>query len=152
MLKENRGVTLVALVITIIVLLILAGVSISLVVGDNGVLNQAVNAADNTNRAAVQTELEMAVTAVVADWSAARYASNTNPGDLDEYMTTARIKANMSDDFESGLTSFTCNANGGSTKTTIDYKGMTYSFIVELTTSGNSAKVSFDEAVEKSST
>ncbi len=149
MLKENRGVTLVALVITIIVLLILAGVSISLVVGDNGVLNQAVNAADNTNKAAVQTELEMAVTAVVADWTAEKYASNTNPGKLNAYMTETRIKANMSDEFKKGLTSFTCNDNGGSTATTIDYKGMTYNFKVELTTSGNSAKVSFVNATEK---
>ena len=35
--KHNKGITLIALVITIIVLLILAGVSISLVVGNNGV-------------------------------------------------------------------------------------------------------------------
>ena len=41
MLKEQKGITLVALIITIIVMLILAGVSISLVVGDNGVLKQA---------------------------------------------------------------------------------------------------------------
>ena len=41
MLKQKKGITLVALVITIIVLLILAGVSISMVVGDNGVLTQA---------------------------------------------------------------------------------------------------------------
>ena len=149
MLKENRGVTLVALVITIIVLLILAGVSISLVVGDNGVLNQAVNAADNTNKAAVQTELEMAVTAVVADWTAEKYAGDTNPGDLQTYMTIDKIKANMSDDFKNGLTAFTCNPKGGAVATTINYKGMTYSFKVELTTSGNSAKVSFVNATEK---
>lgn len=41
MLKEQKGITLVALVITIIVLLILAGVTISLVIGNNGILNQA---------------------------------------------------------------------------------------------------------------
>ena len=35
MFNQNKGITLVALVITIIVLLILAGVSISLVVGEN---------------------------------------------------------------------------------------------------------------------
>ena len=38
---ENKGITLVALVITIIVLLILAAVSISLVMGDNGILTRA---------------------------------------------------------------------------------------------------------------
>ena len=42
--KRQNGITLVALVITIIVLLILAGVSISLVVGNNGILSQASNA------------------------------------------------------------------------------------------------------------
>lgn len=38
--KNKRGVTLTALIITIIVMIILAGVTISIVVGDNGVLNQ----------------------------------------------------------------------------------------------------------------
>ena len=41
MLKQQKGITLVALIITIIVLLILAGVTISLVIGDNGILNHA---------------------------------------------------------------------------------------------------------------
>ncbi len=39
--KNKNGITLIALVITIIVLLILAGVSISLTLGQNGVLTQA---------------------------------------------------------------------------------------------------------------
>ena len=143
MLKGNNGVTLVALVITIIVLLILAGVSISLVVGDNGVLNQAVNAADNTNRAAVQTELEMAVTAVVADWTAEKYAGDTNPGKLNAYMTETRIKANMSDDFKED-----CTFAIGDSATTITYKGVTYTFSVTLTESGNSAKVAYESEAE----
>ena len=41
MLKNKRGITLIALVITIIILLILAGVSIATLVGDNGVLSKA---------------------------------------------------------------------------------------------------------------
>ncbi len=51
MLKANKGITLVALIITIIVLLILAGVSISMVLGDNGLIKKtqnAVNTYDNT--------------------------------------------------------------------------------------------------------
>ena len=39
--KKNKGITLVALVVTIVVLLILAGVSINLVLGDNGIINKA---------------------------------------------------------------------------------------------------------------
>ena len=41
MTKREKGITLIALVITIIVLLILAGVSISMLTGDNGILTQA---------------------------------------------------------------------------------------------------------------
>ena len=44
--RRNSGVTLIALIITIIVLLILAGVTIAMVMGDNGILNRAVDAAD----------------------------------------------------------------------------------------------------------
>ena len=41
MFKQEKGVTLVALIITIIVLLILAGVSFAVILGDNGILNRA---------------------------------------------------------------------------------------------------------------
>ena len=51
--KQNtRGITLIALVITIIVLLILAGVSISMLTGENGILTQASNAKKATEEAA----------------------------------------------------------------------------------------------------
>ena len=46
MFKEQKGVTLIALVITIIVLLILAGVSIAMLTGDNGILNKSTKAAE----------------------------------------------------------------------------------------------------------
>ena len=39
--KSSKGITLVALVVTIIVLIILAGVSINLVLGDNGIITMA---------------------------------------------------------------------------------------------------------------
>ena len=41
MLKKQKGITLVALVVTMVVLLILAGVSINLVLGDNGIVKKA---------------------------------------------------------------------------------------------------------------
>ena len=47
-LKERRGISLIALVITIIVLLILAGVSIAMLTGTNGILTQANNAKQAT--------------------------------------------------------------------------------------------------------
>ena len=46
--KNNKGITLVALVVTIVVLLILAGVSINLVLGDNGIVKKAQEAKNKT--------------------------------------------------------------------------------------------------------
>ena len=44
--KETRGITLITLAVTIVVLLILAGVSINTVVGDNGIIKKAQNSAE----------------------------------------------------------------------------------------------------------
>ena len=60
--KQNtRGITLIALVITIIVLLILAGVSISMLTGTNGILTQAQNAKQTTEKSAEQEKVQIAV-------------------------------------------------------------------------------------------
>ena len=50
--QNNLGITLIALVITIVVLLILAGVSISMLTGENGILTQANKAKKATEEAA----------------------------------------------------------------------------------------------------
>ena len=71
--KKSKGITLIALVITIIVLLILAGVSISLTLGNNGVLNQATNAVTKNKNASAKEDVEMAwagaVSSYWADWA-----------------------------------------------------------------------------------
>ena len=46
--KKNKGITLIALVVTIIVLLILAGISIVMLTGQNGILNRANEAKEKT--------------------------------------------------------------------------------------------------------
>lgn len=61
MFKEEKGITLVALVITIIVLLILAGVSIALVVGNNGILGRATGAVSTTEKATADQEVELSI-------------------------------------------------------------------------------------------
>ena len=78
MLKSNKGITLVALVITIIVLLILAGVSISLVVGDNGVLTQAQNAATETDLSSANQAMQLAITSVNTDFLATVWTNDVN--------------------------------------------------------------------------
>ena len=57
--KKNKGITLIALVITIIVLLILAGVSIAMLTGNNGILTQAKLAKENTEAAKEQEEKDL---------------------------------------------------------------------------------------------
>ncbi len=52
--KENKGITLIALVITIIVLLILAGVTIATLIGENGILTQASNSRIQQSHGAVK--------------------------------------------------------------------------------------------------
>ena len=61
MLKNQKGITLIALVITIIVLLILAGVSIAMLTGNNGILTQAGKAKEDSEKAAVSDRVNMAI-------------------------------------------------------------------------------------------
>ena len=60
-LKENKGITLIALVITIIVLLILAGVTIATLTGDNGILKKAGDAKTQTEQAKEDENLKIAI-------------------------------------------------------------------------------------------
>ncbi len=59
-LKQAKGITLIALVITIIVLLILAGVSIAMLTGQNGILTQATNAKVEQSHGAVREGIALA--------------------------------------------------------------------------------------------
>ena len=62
--KKNKGITLIALVITIIVLLILAGVAIAMLSGENGILKKAAESKTKTEQAQKEedttlTDMEM---------------------------------------------------------------------------------------------
>ena len=59
---ESQGITLIALVITIIVLLILAGVSISMLTGDNAILSKAWQAKEATRGSQVKEYVDLAAT------------------------------------------------------------------------------------------
>ena len=61
--KNSKGITLVALVVTIVVLLILAGVSINLVLGENGLISNAKEAAKSTTLAGIIDEVQTEITA-----------------------------------------------------------------------------------------
>ena len=60
-LKSKKGITLVALVVTIVVLLILAGVSINAVLGDNGIIKKANQAASVTKEAEIKEAINRTI-------------------------------------------------------------------------------------------
>ena len=57
--KRENGITLIALVVTIVVLLILAGITISLVFSENGIIAKAREAAEKTNQSAINEQEQM---------------------------------------------------------------------------------------------
>ena len=59
--KSSKGITLIALVITVIVLLILAGVSVATLTGENGILTRAQDAEEQTEKKGLKEEIELAV-------------------------------------------------------------------------------------------
>ena len=59
--KEMKGITLITLVITIVVLMILAGVSINTVLGDDGIIKKAKEAAAATKQASAEEEMNRLV-------------------------------------------------------------------------------------------
>ena len=60
-LLEQRGITLITLVVTIVVILILAGVSISMLSGDDGIIINAGKAKEETDQSALEEEVKLAV-------------------------------------------------------------------------------------------
>ena len=57
--QGKRGITLIALIITIIVLLILSGVSIATLVGDSGILRQATRAKEESDKASIIEQIQL---------------------------------------------------------------------------------------------
>ena len=65
--KNNKGITLIALVITIIVLLMLAGVSIAMLTGENGLIAKAISAKTKTEEAEADEKDKLAKTNEIID-------------------------------------------------------------------------------------
>lgn len=81
--EENKGITLIALVITIIVLLILAGVTIVTLTGDNGIFKKANEAEEETTQAKMDELRKLAV-----------MASYLENGELDKERLIDNLKEN----------------------------------------------------------
>ncbi len=113
--KKQNGITLVALVITIIVLLILAGVTIAALSGPNGILSNAVKANEETAKSQAREAVCIAVSEVLTNY----YVEDTTGGtpvDLSYDNVIESIERNYPD-FDS--------VTEGTNKITIEINGIT---------------------------
>ena len=94
--KGNKGITLIALVITIIILLILAGITIGLVTGDNGILAQATRAKEETEIAQEKEEIVLAYNTAVAK----KQSADITAEELDEELKANDAGADAIEDGE----------------------------------------------------
>ena len=90
---NNKGITLIALVITIIVLLILAGVSIAMLTGQNGILTQANSSKIASTKAESVEKINLALNAMKSEIYSQQvtnssYAPATNATTADAAMIT----------------------------------------------------------------
>ncbi len=101
--KKQNGITLISLIITIIIMLILAGVSLSMVMGDGSMLDQANAAADKTAAADISEYVELAVGSnKISKYS--KLGVKTRQAAVDELYDQGRItseqKADIEDDWK----------------------------------------------------
>ena len=82
--KNRKGITLIALVLTIIILLLLAGISISMLSGQDGILTKASNAKQEMNKAEIEEKIGLAV----AEWEIEKGSKSNYSTTLEEYLKT----------------------------------------------------------------
>ena len=140
MLKTNKGITLIALVITIIVLLILAGVSIAMLTGNNGILTQSTNARDDTEKAGIADKVNMAIQAAYTDFVVNNRGTATNKMNVSAVVTQYNSDNNGTSEITGTPTDTT--TEGDTTTLTVEENSKTYT--VTLTRVGNSYTTSKD--------
>lgn len=103
MIKNQKGITLIALVITIIVLLILAGVSIAMLTGENGILSQATRAGSDSKVADAKELASLDVSDLVSKYYELKYVDKSSA--LDGVANAgAYVKANLTSSDETKYT------------------------------------------------
>lgn len=85
-LRDTRGITLIGLIVTIIVLLILAGVTLSFVAGENGILKRATTAVEVNEKTSAEEEANLLVANIVTQYYEEKYVNHKDLKELDEYI------------------------------------------------------------------
>lgn len=118
-LENQKGITLVSLVITIIIMLILASVSVNLVAGSKGIMRRANDAVNTSKEAQMDEEIQLRLAEVMMDYYSDTSASSKT---LEEYIIDKCETGNYKVDngyfsVEDGTVYYT-NASGKTQKVT----------------------------------
>lgn len=89
--KNMKGITLVSLVITIIVMLILAGVSISMATGNNGVLTRGQQGAKKTKLSSIADDIGLAISSLNTDYNSDWTLESSIEATKSDYFTVENI-------------------------------------------------------------
>ena len=103
--NKNKGITLIALVITVIVLLILAGVSIAMLTGENGILNQAKKAKEETEIASEEEKVKLATSGALLQDNGESIIQSNLQSELSKYFDTEdfSISSGTNDEGKNGF-------------------------------------------------
>ena len=120
--KRNvDGITLIALVVTIIVLLILAGVTIAMLTGENGILGRAGQASETTKDVSEDEQVKLAVADALLDGTGTLSADNLTKAFKNEFGTEKVPNGTFSGDgpwtFKGERKTYTIETNGKITST-----------------------------------
>ena len=134
--KNQKGITLIALVITIIVLLILAGVSIAMLTGKNGILTRASQSSEASLWGEVDEAVKLGVAEIVTNDMDPTYKS----GGEDDVGDSVTID-NVAKAITQNNANLTATVDGGSIDSPIE--GGNIEVTVAAGTSGNPVKVTW---------
>ena len=127
MIKKENGITLIALVITIIVLLILAAVTIAMLTGENGILTKATKSSKDTRESAIKESLSLASSTITANKLDPSYSD-----DLDSFSSDNVAKVILADDANTKAAKTENNDANEATKGKITYVYSGKSYTVEF--------------------
>jgi len=88
--RQETGITLLVLVVTIVVLLLLAGVSMSVFIGENGIFARAIEAKEATEKARIKDIVDV----TLFEWQISKYTEGANLDDfLNDKVTSGEFDA-----------------------------------------------------------
>ena len=91
--KKKEGITLIALVITVIVLLILAAISITMLMGDNSILKRAVDAKNETEKGQEKEIIKLAYNSALAKKLGNGYSATVTGSELNDELNSLEASA-----------------------------------------------------------